>query len=48
MILINRKYLHVAWSKIPPTGRLKKYKRRPRVKSIYVQILWLEVVVWYG
>lgn len=47
-VLIDCKHLLIGLAPIPPTGRLKKFRHRPGPKSIYIQLFWLEVVVWYG
>ena len=44
---MKTKYLHVDWYK-RPGGRKYGFRHVKRAKSVYFQVLRLEVVFWYG
>lgn len=46
MTLINWKYLAIDWG-YPIRYRKFKFRHNRKPRNLYLQILWLEVTVWY-
>lgn len=43
---VHKKYFSIDWG-YPIRYRRYKIHHNRRASSIYIQVLWLEVVVWY-
>jgi hypothetical protein len=45
--IIDTNHLVVDWHRPRPDGRRFKVRRDRRASSVYLQVLRLEIVVWY-